>query len=441
MKKVVVLGGGESGIGAALLAKAKGFEVFLSDRGAISEDRKAELIAAEIAFEEGQHTEDRILDATIVVKSPGIPDHLPLIQQFHQQGTPVVSELEFAYPFSNARFLAITGTNGKTTTTMLAYHLLKSAGKKVGLAGNVGFSLARQVMEEEADWYVLEVSSFQLDGMYDFAADAAVITNITPDHLDRYHNSMDDYIASKMRIAQNMGAMNPLIYLGNDANIRKGLASISVKQQLPFGLKEDGMNQAFMDGDWLKIPMADFEVNVKGLPLKGPHNFQNMMAAILLAQHAGLNREEIVHGLQTFQNVEHRLEFVAEIDGVKYYNDSKATNVDAVRYALDSFEAPIVWVAGGKDKGNDYQELEPLMPNVKALVCLGADNEKLLNYYNGKFPLADTHSVADCLLACRSMAEAGDVVLLSPACASFDLFNSYEHRGDLFKAEVLKYKK
>ena len=244
-----------------------------------------------------------------------------------------------------------------------------------------------------------------------------------------------------MSISQHMGLLNPLIYLGNDQNIRQGLEANFVKNQMPFGLEKDDVNVAFMEGDWLKIPLADFEVDVKDLPLKGPHNYQNMMAAILLAHHAGLSRAEIIDGLRTFQNVEHRLEFVAEIDGVAYYNDSKATNVDAVRYALDSFESPIIWVAGGKDKGNDYRDLDALMDNVKALVCLGADNQKLLDYYQGQFPVEDTHSVADCLKACRALANAGDVVLLSPACASFDLFKSYEHRGDEFKAEVLKYKK
>ncbi|BDC99418.1 UDP-N-acetylmuramoyl-L-alanine--D-glutamate ligase [Persicobacter psychrovividus] len=438
MKKLVVLGGGESGVGAALLGKAKGYEVFLSDLSKITQERKDALTAAGVNYEETQHSEAKILAADVVVKSPGIPDTAPLIQQLVAKEIQVISELEFAFQFTKARFLAITGTNGKTTTTMLTYHLLKSAGYKVGLAGNVGYSLAQQVIADEFDWYVLEVSSFQLDGMCRFKADAAVITNITPDHLDRYDHKMKNYIASKMRIAQNMTVDHPLIVLKEDEAIAEGLQKGKVEANLKTFSLSSRNASAFVETDRMVIPSANFEFELDELTIQGPHNVQNAMAAVLLAQHAGLNKSEIRQGLKSFVAVAHRLEFVANINGVAYYNDSKATNVDAVKYALDSFKQPIVWVAGGKDKGNDYQLIASLVEqHVKALVCLGADNQPLLDFFSDKLPVFDTNNLEDCILKVQQLADNGDVVLLSPACASFDLFDNYEHRGDCFRQAVL----
>ncbi|MFN8349779.1 MAG: UDP-N-acetylmuramoyl-L-alanine--D-glutamate ligase [Spirosomataceae bacterium] len=439
--KIVVLGGGESGVGAALLAKAKGFDVFLSDKGMLTEDYRIVLQAQQIPFEEGQHTEDRILAADEIIKSPGIPDKVLLVKKLYEQGTPVISEIEFASRYTKAKKIAITGSNGKTTTTLLTYHLLKAAGMNVGLAGNIGESFAKQVIDDTFDWFVLELSSFQLDNMYQFKADVGILLNITPDHLDRYEYNFQNYVHSKFRLLQNMQATDDFIYFGDNEAIASELLKKSFAvNHLPISFLKKEKNGGFFHDGTLHLTRHNrtFDISAEELPIQGPHNAINAMAAGLAAMAAGLTDEQIRSGLLTFQNASHRLEPVAEIKGIRFINDSKATNVDSVFYALNSFTTPIIWIAGGLDKGNDYAQIESLVrQKVKALICLGKDNSKLLSFFTPIVPLViETQDVMEAAQKALSLGESGDVVLLSPACASFDLFKNYEDRGNQFKAAV-----
>lgn len=440
-QNVVVLGGGESGVGAALLAQAKGFDVFLSDKSPLQDRYRAALQTANIAFEEGQHTESRILAADEVIKSPGIPDTVPLVKTLRAQGTPVISEIEFAARYTHAKLIGITGSNGKTTTTLLIYHLLKTAGLNVGLAGNIGDSFARQVIDDTVDYYVLELSSFQLDGMYDTRLDTAILLNITPDHLDRYGYDFQNYACSKFRVIQNMRPDDTFIYFRESPAVMAELAKRTVAlQQLPVSLTGAvGPGGYGRDNELIAQTAGSlFRIDKAGLPLQGPHNAINMLAAILAAQSVGLSNAAITEGLRTFQNAPHRLEPAGEINGIRFINDSKATNVDSVFYALASMTAPTVWIAGGVDKGNDYSELDEIVDRtVKALVCMGKDNSKLTGHFAGKIPvIVETNALADAIARSMALAAPGDVVLLSPACASFDLFRNYEDRGNQFKATV-----
>mgnify|MGYP003887680043 CR=1 FL=1 len=444
MKRLVILGGGESGTGAALLGKAKGYEVFLSDLNELKDKYRDILTANQIPFEEKKHTEEIILQADLVIKSPGIPDKAPLIRRLREQGTEIISEIEFASRYTQSKIIAITGSNGKTTTTLLTYHLLKSAGWSVGLAGNVGESFARQVLAGEYDYYVLELSSFQLDNMYDFRADVAVLLNITPDHLDRYEYKFENYIRSKFRIIRNQRPDDFFIYYLEDPVIGKELPVQSpAATLLPVSLKGNTEAAASLQNDGLTFridELAGKVIPLEVLPIKGPHNYLNAMSAVLAAAKAGLSFESIVAGLATFKNASHRLEKVAVIDGVEYINDSKATNVDSVYYALQSFENPIILLLGGVDKGNDYDAIRELVKaKVKGIIALGKDNAKLENYFSPLVPsFFATDRLDEALRKAREWAVANDVVLLSPACASFDLFKNYEDRGDRFKEAVLK---
>ena len=439
--KLVILGGGESGVGAALLAQAKGFDVFLSDKGALKESYRATLQTAGIPFEESQHTEEYILAAAEVVKSPGIPATVPLVQKLRAQGTPVVSEIEFAARYTDARLIGITGSNGKTTTTLLIYHLLKTAGLNVGLAGNVGDSFAEQVITNSFDYYVLELSSFQLDDMYDTHLDTMVLLNITPDHLDRYDYNFQNYVDSKFRILQNARPSDDFIYFAESQPIIDELAKRQpMVKQLPISLQTAVSPGGYLEKGQLVASSKEksFAIPQAETPLRGPHNAINMLAAVLAAQSMNISTEKIVEGLKTFQNAAHRLEPAGTINGVHFINDSKATNVDSVFYALSSMEAPTIWIAGGQDKGNDYSQLDALVQQkVKALICLGIDNHKLVDYFNQKIPtIYETQSITDAVDQGLKLSQPGDVVLLSPACASFDLFKNYEDRGNQFKAAV-----
>lgn len=445
-KKLVVLGGGESGVGAAILGKDKGMDVFLSDSGNIP-TRYADVLRAEgIEFEEGGHTEARIFEADEVVKSPGIPPTAPIVKALVEKGIPVISEIELAGRYTDAKMVCITGSNGKTTTTMLTYHILKDAGLNVGLAGNVGRSLAWQVAREHHDVYVIELSSFQLENMYDFKANVAVLLNITPDHLDRYDYKMQNYINAKFRILRNLTPEDAFIFWQDDPVIQAQLRQVATEARMfPFAERVEEGSKAYVDDDGdlvlygeesaVKMPRADLSLN-------GLHNLYNSMAAGLSACLLDIKKDDIRRALSNFEGVEHRLEYVADVDGVRYINDSKATNVNSCWYALESMpatrEPSVVLILGGKDKGNDYTEIEPLVrEKVKAIVCMGKDNSKLLDFFTGKVPaIADTHSLDEAIKACRSMASEGDTVLLSPCCASFDLFTSYENRGELFKQAV-----
>lgn len=450
MKKdnfLVVLGGGESGVGAAVLGKDKGFEVLLSDSGKIPEKYRSTLDAEQIEYEEGGHSEERILTATLVVKSPGIPPTAPLVKKLAEQGTPILSEIEFAGRYTDAKMVCITGSNGKTTTTLLTYHILKDAGLNVGLAGNVGKSLALQVARERHDVYVIELSSFQLENMYSFKADVAVITNITPDHLDRYDYKMENYVAAKFRILQNQTEEDYFIYWQDDPVVTAQIAGMQLEaMQLPFSEMRQEGTAAWVDDNNIihfHTPMDVFEIPRDRLSLPGLHNLYNSMAAGLSASLMNVPEDRIVKSLADFEAVEHRLEYVGTVDGVKYINDSKATNVNSTWYALESMTQPTVLILGGKDKGNDYTEIQDLVKEkVKAIVCMGKDNEKLMKFFGGMVPeIADTHSLEDAMAACRRFAKEGDAVLLSPCCASFDLFTSYENRGELFKEAVRNMKK
>lgn len=446
-KFLVVLGGGESGVGAAVLGKDKGFKVLVSDTGEILEKYRKILDDEHIEYEEGGHRVDLILTADLVVKSPGIPPTAPLVKKLAEQGTPILSEIEFAGRYTDAKMVCITGSNGKTTTTLLTYHILKDAGLNVGLAGNVGKSLALQVARERHDVYVIELSSFQLENMYDFKADVAVITNITPDHLDRYDYKMENYVAAKFRILQNQTEEDYFIYWQDDPVVTAQIAGMQLEaMQLPFSEMRQEGTAAWVDDNNIihfHTPMDVFEIPRDRLALPGLHNLYNSMAAGLSASLMNVPEDRIVKSLADFEAVEHRLEYVDTVDGVKYINDSKATNVNSTWYALESMTQPTVLILGGKDKGNDYTEIQDLVKEkVKAIVCMGKDNEKLMKFFGGMVPeIADTHSLEDAMAACRRFAKEGDAVLLSPCCASFDLFTSYENRGELFKEAVRNMKK
>lgn len=446
-RRIAVLGGGESGVGAAVLAKVKGLKVWLSDSGTIADKYKKRLDEYGVDWEEGQHTEPEILAADEVVKSPGIPDTAPIIRKVKEKNIPVISEIEFAGRYTDAKMVCITGSNGKTTTTMLTYHILKGAGINAGLAGNVGKSLAFQVATESHDVYVIELSSFQLDNMYDFKANIAVILNITPDHLDRYDYKMQNYVNAKFRILRNQTKDDSFIYWEDDPVIAEQLRHINVEaRMLPFSDKPEDGACAYRDGGELVFNAAghtDFEMPVAELSLRGLHNLYNSMAAGLSASLLDIKKDVIRKALSDFESVEHRLEYVATVGGVRYINDSKATNVNSCWYALESMTEPVVLILGGKDKGNDYSEIEEFVrKKVKAIVCMGKDNEKIKRFFDGKVPVvSDTHSMEDAVRECARLAEPGETVLLSPCCASFDLFNSYEDRGRQFKAAVRKMEK
>lgn len=441
--ELVVLGGGESGVGAALLGRKLGYKVFLSDKGQLAPKYREVLLAREIEFEEGRHTEGRIFAADLVVKSPGIPDQLPMVVRLREKGIEVISEIEFAGRHSDARMVCITGSNGKTTTTLLIHHILTHAGVDVGLAGNVGRSLAAQVAEQAHGLYVVELSSFQLDGMFRFRADIAVLTNITPDHLDRYDHRFENYIDSKFRILNNMRPQDLFIYGQDSEAVTEKMKSMTIIPQ-PAGTTyrqaTDGQQDGgHMEGEQVVVRLdgREFRIGKQEITIQGRHNVYNAMAAILACMRLGLDDRQIREGLQTFPQVEHRLENVMVKEGIAYVNDSKATNVDSAWYALDSMQTPVVWIAGGTDKGNDYSVLFDLVrEKVKVLICMGVDNQKLLDCFSGICQVVDTHSLADAMEAVRAHAVAGDTVLLSPCCASFDLFQNYEHRGTCFKAAV-----
>lgn len=444
--RIVILGGGESGVGAAILAKDKGFDVFLSDSGSIPAHYKEQLDKEGIPYEEGGHTESLILNASEVVKSPGIPPTAPLMQKITALGIPVISEIEFAGRFTDAKMVCITGSNGKTTTTLLTYHILKNAGINVGLAGNVGKSLALQVARDPHDVYVIELSSFQLENMYDFKANIAVMLNITPDHMDRYDYKIQNYINAKFRIIRNQTPEDAFIFWQDDPVITAQLKSIKTEAKLyPFSEHFEQNADAYVDENGelvLHTTHTSLTMPRKGLSLHGLHNLYNSMAAGLSACLLDIKNDVIRHALEDFDGVEHRLEYVDTIKGVRYINDSKATNVNSCWYALESMPESrnTVLILGGKDKGNDYTEIEPLVERkVKAIVCMGKDNKKLLDFFSGKVPeIYDTHSIEEAVDICASIATDGDTVLLSPCCASFDLFKSYEDRGEQFKATVKK---
>lgn len=440
-----MLGGGESGVGAAILGQDKGLEVFLSDFGKLSPKYKKILEEEGVEFEEGKHSEEKILNADLVVKSPGIPPTAPIVAKLMSQGTPVISEIEFAAYYTSSKMVCITGSNGKTTTTLLIYHILKKAGIDVGLAGNVGRSLALQVSRSPHAVYVIELSSFQLENMYKFKANIAVILNITPDHLDRYDNKMENYAAAKFRILQNQTKDDFFIYWEDDPLIRKQVMNVQGEaMHLPFGIEKEEDTAAYLDDGIVRFttPLGVWEIPRDKISLPGLHNLYNSMAAGLSATALNIRKESIREALEDFEAVEHRLEYVATIDGVRYVNDSKATNVNSTWYALESMDTPVVLILGGKDKGNDYSEIEQLVSSkVKAIVCMGLHNEKIIDFFKGKVPvIRDTHSLEDALTACKEEAQEGDTVLLSPCCASFDLFTSYEDRGRQFKEKVKSWK-
>jgi len=447
MKKlIVILGGGESGVGAAVLALKEGYEVFVSDGGEISTGRKRQLTELNIPFEENLHSWDKIRKAETVVKSPGIPDTAGIVVKLLKKGFEIISEIEFAYRFmGDAKIIAITGTNGKTTTSLLTHHLLKASGLKAALGGNVGTSLAKLVAEGGYDYYVVEVSSFQLDGIVEFKPDIAILLNITPDHLDRYDNKFENYVSSKFRIVENLTQEEAFIYCADSAPITEELnrrkaencvfaMSVSKHEKLGAYLEEDHLifNYEYRNNDQHhKIPISE-------ISLIGKHNMVNSMAAVLSAIHLKAPIDKILKGLKTFSNAPHRLEYVDEIDGVGYINDSKATNVDSVYYALEGIKQGIIWIAGGIDKGNDYSQLQDLVQDkVKGLICLGVDNHQLVDFFNDKVSqIEEVDDVKKALQVAHDWAETGDVVLLSPACSSFDLFDNYEDRGDKFKRGV-----
>ncbi|MFA9198608.1 MAG: UDP-N-acetylmuramoyl-L-alanine--D-glutamate ligase [Aquirufa sp.] len=435
MALISILGGGESGVGAALLAKSKGFDVFLSDAGALKENYQQTLRENEIEFETGGHSLERILGSQEIIISPGIPEKTDIVKAIKAKAISLVSEIEFAARYTNAKIVAITGSNGKTTTTLLTYHFLKSAGLKVGLAGNIGQSFAKQVMEDKHDVYVLEISSFQLDRCFQFKPDVAVLLNITPDHLDRYEYQFENYIASKFRIFQNADASTSCVFWADDEVIQSNLAKIPASatfKTVSFQQKA----HAYITAE--KIQFDGAELLLADAPLKGPHNAINMAVAMLAAHEAGVSFSQILQSLPFFENAPHRLEPCGVWNGVEFINDSKATNVDAVFYALNSYKQPLILMMGGVDKGNEYEVLDPLVKEkVKGLICLGTDNTKLEAHFGGIVPqLFATNSLEDAVLKAKEWAVDGDVVLLSPACASFDLFKNYEDRGDQFKNTV-----
>ena len=444
-KELIILGAGESGTGAALLAQAKGFRVFVSDCGKIKPQYQAELEEAGIEFEHGMHSEERILNACEVIKSPGIPDHSPLIRKIRAKKISVISEIEFAGRYSSAYMIGITGSNGKTTTAMWAYDLIKRSGLNVVLAGNVGTSMARELIAGDPDIFVLELSSFQLDGMKEFKCDSAIITNITPDHLDRYDYKFENYVDAKFRILNNHEKGSVFIYNAHDKVIINRLKEIKYSgHRCPFAFDDVYGEGACIIGDKVvfNTPKHHFSFPVEDVALSGKHNISNAMAAGLAALSAGATEDAVKAGLKDFSAVEHRLESVAEINDVLYINDSKATNIDSTWYALESMEKPVVWIAGGTDKGNDYSVLEGLaVQKVKKLICLGIDNSKLMGFFRSKLPVVvEAKSMEEAVKEAVKSVKPGDVVLLSPACASFDLFDNYVQRGRTFKEEVQKRK-
>ena len=437
MKRIVILGAGESGAGAAVLAKKEGFDVFVSDMSKIADKYKQLMDDHGIEWEEGQHTEEKILSANEIVKSPGIPDKAPMVAKAIAKGIHIISEIEFAGRYTNSKMICITGSNGKTTTTSLIYHIFRQAGYDAGLAGNIGHSLALQVAESPHEYYIIELSSFQLDNMYDFRANIAILLNITPDHLDRYDFKMQNYVDAKMRITQNQTEQDAFIYWADDPIISKELKKYDIKAvQCPFSaLKKNGVIGYMEEGQYKLEYPTPFNMEQESLSLTGRHNIYNSLAAGLAANIAGIKKESIRKALSDFPGVEHRLEKVCEVRGVHYVNDSKATNVDACWYALDSMTTKVVLIVGGKDKGNDYEPLKPLIrEKCSALVYLGADNQKLHDNFDAMgIPVRDTHSMKECMAACYELAQPGETVLLSPCCASFDLFKNMEDRGEQFK--------
>jgi len=440
-KKIAILGAGESGIGTAILAKKHGYQVWVSDKGKIKDKYTTVLLQNEIAFEQGNHTESKISEADEIIISPGIPPSIPMVRILKQQGKPIISEIEFASRFTNAKIIGITGSNGKTTTTLLTWHILKNAGFKVGLAGNVGQSFAWQVAENNYEWYVLELSSFQLDSMYKFKADIAIITNITPDHLDRYDYKFEKYVESKFRITQNQTHNDALIYCMDDETTKNEISSRNPKAKLyGFSFTKTTTSTAYcIDSKIIINPNnKPLTMTLEELALQGRHNVYNTMAAGIAARLLDVRKESVRQSMSDFENIAHRLEFVAQIHGIEFINDSKATNINSAWYALETIETPIIWIAGGVDKGNDYSKLMPLVEKkVKAIICLGVDNKTIIETFGSKVPaIYETNSAEQAVLTAYTIGKSGDTVLLSPACASFDLFDSYEHRGDLFKKAV-----
>ena len=439
-KNIVILGAGESGVGAAILAKKQGWNVLVSDSGKIKDSFKLELENRAIEWEEGLHSNERILQAELIIKSPGIPDKIALIQIIKAKGIKIISEIEFGGYYSNAKTICITGSNGKTTTTMLTYHILKKAGWNVGLAGNVGQSFAKQIAEEDYDWYVLELSSFQLDNMYDFRANISILTNITPDHLDRYEYQMQNYVDSKFRILNNQQHEDWFIYNLDDPTIQTEIVKRKPTMQLaPFSMKKEVTIGGFAKEKQLTINIKEqLTMSIYDLALKGKHNTQNSLAAGIASRILEIRSEIVRDSLGDFVNVEHRLEFVAKVNGIEFINDSKATNINSTWFALESMDKPTVWIVGGVDKGNDYSELDELVSEkVKAIICLGADNEKIINAFKEKVvTIVEVNSATEAVAYGYQLAKKDETVLLSPACASFDLFENYEDRGNQFKQAV-----
>jgi UDP-N-acetylmuramoylalanine--D-glutamate ligase len=439
-KRLIVLGAGESGVGTAILGKKQGWDVFVSDLGNIADEYKSELVKYDIRWEEGKHTEKEIFNADLVVKSPGIPDKVKTIQYYHSNNIPVISEIEFAGYYNKAKTVCITGSNGKTTTTMLTYHTFLKAGLNVGLAGNVGKSFAKQVAEENFDWYILELSSFQLDGMFTFKADISILLNISPDHLDRYEYKMENYIQSKFRILQNQSENEFFIYNADDELVVNELEKRSLAVNLlPFSLKKALEKGAYLKENQLIINIKDpLVMSIHDLALKGKHNAQNSLASGIASRLVEIRKEVVRDSFSDFVNVEHRLEFVAKVHGITFINDSKATNVNSTWFALESMDAPTVWIVGGVDKGNDYSELLDLVKEkVKSIICLGTENQKIIDTFTGVVDtIVEAGSAMEAVSLGYRLAKKDETVLLSPACASFDLFENYEDRGDQFKACV-----
>ena len=440
MSRIVILGAGESGAGAAVLAKKEGFEVFVSDASAIHDKYKKMLDDHGVEWEEGHHTEEKVLCADEIIKSPGIPFEAPIVRKAIEKGIHIISEIEFAGRYTDSKMICITGSNGKTTTTSLIYHIFKSAGYDAGLAGNIGNSLALQVAEDPHEYYIIELSSFQLDNMYDFRANIAILLNVTPDHLDRYQNCMQNYVDAKLRIIRNQTPADAFIYWNDDPVIRRELDKYDIKAvQYPFSeLKEKGSIGYIEEGEYKIEKPTPFNMEQEKLSLTGKHNIYNSLAAGIASNISGIKKDVIRKSLSDFPGVEHRLEKVAKVRGVQYVNDSKATNVDACWYALESMKTKVVLILGGKDKGNDYNGIKELVKEkCSALVYLGADNTKLHNFFDSLgITVRDTHSMKDCVEACYELAKPGETVLLSPCCASFDLFKNMEDRGEQFKTLV-----
>ena len=441
-KHIVILGAGESGVGAALLAKKQEWNVFVSDAGKIKADYKTELDNNQIEWEENTHSTDRIFQAELIVKSPGIPETTDLMRALRNKQVKIISEIEFAGYYTRGKSICVTGSNGKTTTTMLTHHILKKAGWDVGLAGNIGKSFAKQVAEGDHDWYVLELSSFQLDDMFDFKADIGILTNITPDHLDRYENQMQKYVDSKFRILNNQNHEDWFIYNYDDPIIREELSKRKLSMNLaPFSLKEEIKVGAYAVNNQLIINIKDqLTMSIHELALKGKHNTQNSLAAGIAARIVEIRKSVVRESLEDFENVEHRLEFVAKVNGIEFINDSKATNINSTWYALETMENPVVWVMGGVDKGNDYSELSNLVKDkVKAIICLGIDNQKIIKAFGHLVEtIVEVGSATEAVAYAYRLAKKNETVLLSPACASFDLFENYEDRGNQFKQAVRK---